>query len=293
MSFRFVVLATIFTGLAVPALAQAPAPAAAPAANPSAPVTRAELPALIKEALINDPNILKEAVDKIRQNEEAKMREKAQDGLKKNKDALYNNPNDPSIGDAKTADFTIVEFFDYHCGYCKQMLPTITKIHNEDPKVRIIFKEFPILSQDSELASRAALAVNRIAKDKYFDFHSRLMTTQGKFDEKVIMDIAKKAGINTDKLKAEMGKKEISDILEANRQLAQELGITGTPSIIIGDAILPGAVPYEALKGLIAQTRMKPPTAAGEKPAAASNAPTAPVAAPAAPAAPADAPKAN
>jgi protein-disulfide isomerase len=292
---------------APPPVAAVPAvvPAAAPANNANL-VTKQELPGLIKDTLMRDPEMIMDAVKILKDKQAAEAKKKAEDALVKNKDTLLNDENSPVIGDAKTADLTIVEFFDYHCGYCRHLLPDLTKLYKEDGKFRIVFKEFPILSDDSAVAARAALAVNRIAKDKYFDFHTTLMKFDGKYEEKSLLELAKKLGINGDKLKAEMAKPEIAAELDKNRALAEELGIHGTPALIIGDELSPGAMPYDDLKKAVADARSgkkadaipapelapKPAAPAAAAPAAPTapviNPPTiaAPPAAPAIPAAP-------
>ncbi len=248
------------------AMAQNAAPAAPTPADAGRPVTRGEIPALVKEALLNEPEMIMEAAKKLREKQEMASRKQAEEGLKKYKDDLFNNPDSPVVG-AKDADVTVVEFFDYHCGYCKHMLPVINQILADDKKVRFVFKEFPILSEDSVLAARTALAVSRVAKDKYFDFHSALMKANGKFDEKMLLDTAKKLGIDPAKVKAEMAKPEITAILDKNREIATALNISGTPAIILGDEIAPGAVDVETMKKMLAAAR------AGKKPSEALRAP--------------------
>jgi len=316
MSFSRIA-ASIFaaTLLASSAFAQAPAPAApvvtpGAAASANGPVTRSQIPALVKEALINDPDILNEALKKLQDKQDEDAKKEARAAVAKNKDALLAS-DAPSVGDAG-ADVTVVEFFDYHCGYCKQLLPAVTKLIAEDKKVRVIFKEYPVLSEDSITAARAALAVNRIAKDKYFEFHTALMDAKGKFDDKTVGDIAKKLGIDSAKLKAEMAKPDIVAMLDKNHDLGTELGIRGTPAVIVGDDMFPGAIPYEELKKAVdaARAAKKPvaapvaaapapaahpalvaPVAAPAAPAVAPVPPAAPIPAPVAPAAPAPAPK--
>ena len=267
--------------LASAAFAQAPA---APAAN--APVTRDQIPALVKDALVNNPDILNEAIKKLQEKQEEDAKAQAREAIGKNKDALFSNADSPVVGNA-SGDVTIVEFFDYHCGYCKQLFPSISQLLDEDKKIRVIFKEFPVLSEDSVTASRAALAISRIAKDKYFAFHSELMSASGKFDEKAIGAIAKKLDIDMTKLKAEMAKPEIAAMLDKNRELGEALGVHGTPAIVIGNDLFPGAMPYADLKKAVETARSKPATPAAKAPA-----PAAPAAAPAPTAAPAPAPTA-
>jgi protein-disulfide isomerase len=135
------------------------------------------------------------------------------------------------------------------------MLPVINDLMKEDKKVRFVFKEFPILSDDSVTAARVALAVNRVAKDKYFAFHQELMKANVKFDEKMLLDTAKKVGADATKVKAEMAKPEITAILDKNREIAGALGVSGTPAIIMGNSITPGAVDLPTIKKMVAAVR--------------------------------------
>lgn len=305
---RALIFSTALALLPAAVQAQAPAAIPAPAAKPAMPaqapsaagVSRQELPALVKEIILNDPDIVMQAIQKLREKQATEAKQKAAEALSKYKDELFNDAASPSIGDAKTADVTLVEFFDYHCGYCKHMLPDLAKLVKEDKKLRVVFREFPILGDDSVLAAKAALAVNRIAKDKYFDYHSVLMKTQGKFDEKALLDAAKKVGVNADKVKAEMAKPEVAAQIEKNREIAESLGIRGTPAIIIGNDFTPGALSYDDMKKAVEAARASKPAEAppaAEKPAPAAEKPAAAPAAPAAekpaaPAAPAE-PKAD
>jgi protein-disulfide isomerase len=242
--------------------ATAPAEAAATktasvsdASKNTAPVTHAEFEALLKQTLQDHPEMILDSVKKMREKHDAEMKKKLEEAMAKHKDELVNDTKSPSVGDAKTADVTIVEFFDYHCGYCKRMIPTITQILGEDKKVRFIFREFPILSEDSVLAARAAIAAYNIDKAKYFDFHTALMKNTGKYDEKSIGEMAKKVGIDEKKLKKEMESTDITKMLDDNRALAEELGISGTPAIIIDGVLIPGAVPHDDLAKMIDNVR--------------------------------------
>lgn len=224
------------------------------AVDENAPITRAQLPALIKKALLNDPTILTEVVEKMQSSQEAEIAAKSKEGIIKRKNDLYSDPTSPSVG-AADADVTIVEFFDYHCGYCKQALATVSKLLENDKKIRFVFKEYPILSEDSKFASRAALAVNRIAKDKYFDFHKAMFAVSGNIDEKLVLDRAKSLGIDTEKLKKELSNPEIEASLAKNRELGAEVGAQGTPAFIIGETFYGGAVPYETMKKAVNDLR--------------------------------------
>jgi protein-disulfide isomerase len=264
-----------------PAPPSVPAVAPAPVAVANAPVTRDQIPALVREALLKDPEMLAEAIEKLQDKKEERARAQAKEGIAKQKDAIYNNPMSPSVGDAKTTDINMVVFFDYHCGYCKQILPAVTKLVEEDKKLRVIFKEFPILSEDSVLASRAAIAVYKLAPEKYFAFHTALMNSKGAFEERTLLAEAKKLGIDTAELKKKLTDVEISKALDKNREIGEALGIRGTPALIIGEDFFPGALAYEDMKKAIEDARKPSAAPKAEAPKAdAPVAPTAPAAAP-------------
>jgi len=232
----------------------------------AAPLTKADIPALVKEALMNEPEIVMQALEKLRAQKAEQARKTSSEALAKSKNDIYANPNIPAYGaSVKDADVTIVEFFDYHCGYCKRFLPELVKIVAEDKKLRVLFVDLPILSEDSKTAARAAIAVHRIQKDKYFDFHSVLMTENGKFDEPRLLEIAKKVGVNADKLKAEMAKPEVAAIIDSHHQLAGKLGISGTPALILGNDVVPGAMSSDEIKKYVQAIRAEAKTAPAAK----------------------------
>lgn len=219
------------------------------AAEPA--LTKADIPALVKEALMNDPEMIMQALEKLRAEKAEKQKKDSVEALSKSKADLFANKDLPATGASmKDAEVTIAEFFDYHCGYCKHFLPEVSKALENDKKLRVVFIDLPILSEDSAVAARAAIAVNRLDKNKYFEFHAALMKESGKFDEARILEIAKKVGVKGD-LKAEMGKPEVTAQLDKNRALAAKLNITGTPGIVVGNNIIPGALSYDELKGQI------------------------------------------
>jgi protein-disulfide isomerase len=217
-------------------------------------VTKAELPKLVEDALMNDPKIIERVVTKLQEVKKKEEQEAAKAAVQKNRDALLKNVDNPSYGPAN-ADVTIVEFFDYHCGYCKHFLPELTKLLDGDKKVRVVFKDFPILSEDSMTAAKAAIAFYRLNKDKFFDFHTALMKETGKFDDAKLAELVKANGVDPAKLKSEMAKPEVQKVINDNRKLGEELNIQGTPAIIVGDSLAPGAMSYEELKKLVDDTR--------------------------------------
>lgn len=217
-------------------------------------VTRAELPALVRKAIMENPEMLADAIKVLHDKQQEDSQKETKDALDKKYDDLFKDKVSPSIG-AKNPDVTFVEFFDYHCGYCKHLLPSVTKLVKSDKKVRIIFREFPILSADSTLASRAAVAVNRVAPDKYFAFHTELMNSSSKYDEEMLTELAVKVGVDAEKFKKAYDEKETMEQLDENRKMAEALGIRGTPALVFPDRMLPGAIPYEDLEKIIEEQR--------------------------------------
>ncbi len=208
----------------------------------------------IHDYLLSHPDVMLEVFDILRDRQDAAEADAARLNLVSFRDELLNDPAAPVAGNPD-GDVTLVEFFDYHCTYCKRVLPSVLKSLGEDPGLRIVYKEFPILGPDSVLASRAALAAHRIAPEKYLDFHIALMSSRARLNEMRILGIAEEVGLDTDALQAEMKNPEIAAIIERNRALAAALGINGTPGFVIGDRIIPGAIDIETMRGLIAEAR--------------------------------------
>ncbi|VVC76741.1 Thiol:disulfide interchange protein DsbA [Aquicella siphonis] len=145
--------------------------------------------------------------------------------------SLFHHEQDPVAGNPK-GSVTVVEFFDYQCSHCINMAPVISAIIKANPKVRIVFKEYPIRGPMSEIAARAALAANM--QGKYYEFNHALMTTSLAMNENNILDIAKSMGLNVKKLKKDMNSSTVTNVIQANYALARELNLTGTPAFFVG-----------------------------------------------------------
>lgn len=224
------------------------------AAMAAEPLTRAEVEEIAKKVILDNPELLMRSVQEYQIKMQADQLAKSAGSIVALKKDLQENPASPFAGNAK-GDITIVEFFDYHCGYCKHMLPVVSKILEEDKNVRFVFKEFPILSDDSTMAAKAALAVWKIDQAKYFAFHSALMKASGAYNMQQLQDTAKAVGIDPEQLKKTMEDPDITKELEKNRDMATAVGISGTPAIIIGTELMPGALDYDALKAKIEAAR--------------------------------------
>ena len=150
-------------------------------------------------------------------------------------------------------DVTLVEFFDYQCGYCKRALAPMKELLASDGKLRVVWKEFPILGPASRFAARAATAAAR--QGRYLDFHLAVMGAPGKLTESSVMGIAERLGIDVERLRRDMEDPAIEAYLDETHRLARDLGITGTPAFVIGETVVPGVVGGARLKELIANVR--------------------------------------
>lgn len=215
-----------------------------------------EIKRIVRETIMDDPKIILEAVDKWQREEERKTTQQARDNITAYKTSLFESKTSPTQG-AKNADVTLVEFFDYNCGYCRRSYPNVLQLLDEDKKLKVVFKELPLLSPTSETAARAALAVNFLKPEKYLDYHSALFKLNGKFDEDTLAKTAESLGINGEKVKKEMRSERVNKELEDTRNLAAKLGMRGVPAFVIGEDALPGAVDIAVLRDYISKMREK------------------------------------
>jgi protein-disulfide isomerase len=213
-----------------------------------------DVEAIVKKVIREHPEIIIKSLQDYQQREELKQISEAAQNISKKKEEIQNDPRSPVAGNPD-GDITVTEFFDYHCGYCKKFYPEIVRLLKEDRNVRIVFKEFPILSPDSVLAAKAALAVYTIDKSKYFMYHTLLMQTQGEFTETLLVDKAKQLGIDEDTFKKAFEDAALDKDIDRNKALAGDVNISGTPAIIVGSELMPGAMPYDVLKEKIAEAR--------------------------------------
>lgn len=225
----------------------------AAAADPT-PEQRQQIEQVIHDYLLKNPEVLIEALQgaerKIKEEQEAQSRA----ALGAKRDELLYDPASPVGGNPK-GDVTIVEFFDYRCPYCKQMEPALEMLLKEDPKVRIVYKEFPILGPESIVASHVAFAALKQGPKQYERFHAAMMNAKGQITEESILQVAGDAGLDLDRIKSDMKAPEIDALIKRNYDLADGLNIHGTPAFIIGDAMSPGAVDLDTLKKMIADAR--------------------------------------
>jgi protein-disulfide isomerase len=213
---------------------------------------REAIEGVVHDYLMHNPDVLIEALrgaeDKL--NREADS--KAATVLSDRRSEIFDDPATP-VGGNSRGDVTIVEFFDYRCPYCKQVLPSLQTLLKEDRQLRFIYKEMPVLGPASVVAARAALAAQR--QGKYEAFHVAMMGTKGQINEDAVYKVAASVGLDVDRLKQDMAAPDIERSLKANLALAEALNIRGTPGFIIGDHIVPGALDLDNLKGMVADAR--------------------------------------
>ncbi|MCE9969153.1 DsbA family protein [Aeromonas salmonicida] len=214
-------------------------------------LTKSDVEQIVRDYLVKNPEILVEMSNALRAKQESQQAANDKSLIEAHAKQLYSN-KDPESGNPK-GSLTVVEFFDYNCGYCKRAHPLIKQLLGEDKNIRYIYKQFPILSETSYFAARAALAVQLGQPDKYQAFHEKLYAHQGPLsDEAQVKQLAEAAGVNWNKVEAKIKDGSIDQNLGTNRALAEAMSISGTPAFIIGDQILRGAPrDLASLKGVI------------------------------------------
>jgi len=211
-----------------------------------------EAAAIIEYLRQKDPEIVLKAVQAWWDEQEEYRRQRQVGRIAANWEALARAEGDPAIG-PEDADAVLVEFFDYRCGFCKRVLGDVMALAAADSRLRIVFKEFPILGPLSVVAARASLAADR--QGKWTEFHVALMSAPGALSEDRIMDIAAETGLDIAQLRVDMESEAVTAVIERNRVLANALGIGGTPAFLVKNAIVPGAASQEDLAKLVAGAR--------------------------------------
>ncbi len=229
--------------------------AAAPGAAAEEPMTPADTKAieqLIHDYIMAHPEVILDSVRAMETRDGAAAAAGQAAAIAEHKTALIADPADPVAGNPE-ARFTVVEFFDYRCPYCKSVAKDFMAMIEADGDLRVVFKEFPILGPESEYAASAALAAN--AQGKYLDFHMAMMTSKGELSEQGVLDLAKGVGLDLDRLRRDMQAPAIAATIARNIELARALQITGTPAFVLGDRLIPGAVDMSEMKAAIEAER--------------------------------------
>lgn len=211
-----------------------------------------ENPDVVLEIILENPDIVMQAVAILRARDEAAEQAAATAALATQGDDLFNDPNAIVLGNPD-GDVTMVEFFDYNCGYCKRAYPVMQELLKSDDQLRVVFREWPILSDASVFAARAALAARR--QGKYEEFHWAMMAGNAARSENGVLAAAAEVGLDLVQLKINMASPEVDAHIAKSRELAQKLGFNGTPSFVVGQNLVPGFVGKDAMLELIAEAR--------------------------------------
>lgn len=245
--------ACLFISFTAFADAPLPTPAATPAQSFN-PAQVKEIQSIVHDYLLQDPQLMVQVFQKLQQQQHQNMEQKALNAIHANAKTLFNSPTSPVIGN-KNGSVTLVEFFDYQCPHCKEMAKVVEDYAKQDKNLRIVFKEFPIFP-GSVYASQAALAANM--QGKYFEFHNALMADKNPLTKADVLATAKKIGLDIAKMKKDMNSDAIKTELKQNVDLAQKLGLAGTPAFVVQSNtdkdktfFVPGQVSMQVLQNLI------------------------------------------
>jgi protein-disulfide isomerase len=210
-----------------------------------------EVERIVRDYLLREPEIIYQALEELQRRQAVAAAERQRAAVAANRAALVDQAGDPMAGNPE-GDVTVVEFFDYQCQYCRRVVPSLQALLAEDQDLKVVFKEFPILGEASVTAARAALAARE--QDRYLPFHFALMGARD-LSLDSILALAESVGLDSERLASDMQSPAIETRLQANLELARELGIEGTPAFVVGDELIPGAVDKTRLAQLIEEAR--------------------------------------
>ena len=234
------------------ALLLPPVPSFAESTTPTDPAWQQTIDNAIEQYIRSHPEVIEQSLQALEAKREAEEKVRQKVALANHQQDLLNDPSSPVSGNPK-GDVTVVEFFDYRCGYCKRVAGAVTQLQKDDPRVRVVYKDLPILGEASELAAKAALASK--AQGKHQAFHEALLATKNEITKDEVMRLASDVGLDAKKLDADMANPEWQTVIDRNRALAKDLGISGTPGFIVGTELVPGALDVNGLKDLITRAR--------------------------------------
>ena len=216
---------------------------------------KTDIEKIIHDYLLSKPEVLKEAIDELDKRQKAAEALSRQKAVNDNADKIFNSQNQAVVGNP-AGDVTLVEFFDYNCGYCKRALASVAKLIENDPKLRVVLKDFAILGSDSvETAQVATAARLQFTPQKFWDFHQKLLSTRGHINKAQALAVAKELGADMTRLEQDIAKPETSAALQEVNKVAQALGFDGTPAWVVGKEAFVGGLPYDELKTKIDNIR--------------------------------------
>jgi protein-disulfide isomerase len=222
---------------------------------------RGELERIVREYLVAHPEVIQEAMTELEKRQTAADAEKHKAAVKQYSEALFTSPRQVVLGNPN-GNVTFVEFFDYNCGYCKRAMDDMLTLLKDDPKLKVVLKEFPVLGPGSVEAAQVAVAVRMQDKTgkKYLEFHQKLLGGRGQADKVRALAVAKDIGLDMGRLDKDLASPEVKATLQESFKLAEALGLNGTPSYVIGDNVVVGAVGLESLKEKVNTSRCGKPS---------------------------------
>jgi protein-disulfide isomerase len=215
-------------------------------------LTEEQFGTMVRNYLLKHPEVLRETIEALDKKEKAAETQASVEVISTRAKEIFRSSDDHVAGNP-AGKISVVEFFDYNCGYCRHSLPDVLKLIDSDRDVRLVIKEFPILGPGSVTAAKAAIAARH--QNKYWNFHLALMRTPGTVDDAKVFEVAKSIGLDIGKLKSDMENPEVARILAQNHAMAQALGIQGTPAFIIDQTLIPGAPGYDGLSSAVAAVK--------------------------------------
>ncbi len=228
------------------------APLSARAESAFTPEQKKELEGLFKDYIMNNPQAIMDSVQVYQMKEQERAQKSAEEKLAEYKDPLTKSNDIPFTGNPD-GDVTVVEFFDFNCGYCKKAFEDVMKVLEEDKNLKVVFIDMPILSDKSQMMSKMALAAHK--QGKYFDAHKALMNYRGTQTEENYLNALKEAGLDIEKIKTDMASPDIDVAIQKHMKIANDLNIRGTPGFIVGDQLHPGYIGLDGLKMAIQDAR--------------------------------------
>jgi protein-disulfide isomerase len=228
------------------ALAVASAPAAR--ADSLTPAQKTEFGAFIREYLVSHPEVLREAIEALDKRDKQVAEDTRRKAVVDDANQIYRSKFQGDVGNPQ-GQTTLVEYFDYNCHFCKGALPDIARLMKEDPNLHVVLKDFPVLGPGSVEAARVASAArNQLPGERFWDFHNKLLGLHGPVGKKEALGVAKEMGLDMDRLQKDMDSPDINNGLKETLAVADQLQINGTPTFIVGDSVVVGAVGYNDLK---------------------------------------------
>ena len=222
---------------------------------------RGDIERIVREYLVAHPEVIQEAMTELEKRQTAAEAEKHKAAVKQYSENLFTSPRQVVLGNPN-GNVTFVEFFDYNCGYCKRAMDDMLTLLKDDPKLKVVLKEFPVLGPGSVEAAQVAVAARMQDKTgkKYLEFHQKLLGGRGQADKARALAVAKDIGLDMGRLDKDLASPEVKATLQESFKLAEALGLNGTPSYVIGEDVVVGAVGLDALKEKVNTSRCGKPS---------------------------------